>query len=273
MKAERRHELQQNSLAKFLDNLPVMLRLYADRILLVVVLVLLVIVLIRWRVNAAATRTAQVADNLAAARSSVKQLEHLNLSRPPDQIVSFRNKLIADVNDAIEQIASNASNSDATLQAQALLTRGDLYWTLANSPPIPGAATQPSLTLPKSGEEYLSLAADSYQQVQKNFPDNKEAALAANFGLAAIAENRRNWDEAARIYNQIKDLTTEKMYKDLAEQRLKLLPEIKEPMLVGDLTSKPAELVPATLPSTQPAPAPGSPVTAPATQPSSQAAT
>src|SRR5262249_20212349 len=117
MKAERRHELQQNSLAKFLDNLPVMLRLYADRILLVVVLVLLVIVLIRWRVSAAATRTAQVADNLAAARSSVKQLEHLNFLRPPDQIASFERKLIADVNDAIEQIANNASNSDATLQS------------------------------------------------------------------------------------------------------------------------------------------------------------
>ena len=38
MKAQRRHELQTNSLAKFLENLPIALRLYADRILLVIVI-------------------------------------------------------------------------------------------------------------------------------------------------------------------------------------------------------------------------------------------
>jgi len=31
MKAERRHELQQNSLARFIDNLPVMAALLCDR--------------------------------------------------------------------------------------------------------------------------------------------------------------------------------------------------------------------------------------------------
>ncbi len=61
MKAERRHELQQNSLARFIDNFPVMVRLYADRILLVIVLILLVIVLIRWRMNAAVERANSVA--------------------------------------------------------------------------------------------------------------------------------------------------------------------------------------------------------------------
>src|SRR5262245_39868629 len=132
MKAERRHELQQNSLARFLDNLPVMLRLYADRILLVVVLILLVIVLIRWRVNAAATRAAQITDNLAAAKTSLKQLEQIRMGGAPDQVASFRSRVISEVNDAIEQVANNSSSSDAALQAQALVTRGDLYWTLAN---------------------------------------------------------------------------------------------------------------------------------------------
>jgi len=268
MKAERRHELQQNTLARFLDNLPVMARLYADRILLVVVLVLLVIVLIRWRINSNAARATQIADNLATAKSSLKQLEMMRTSGPPEQIASFRNKIIADVNDAIEQIASNASSSDAKLQAQALVTRGDLYWTLANSPPVPGAATQPVLALPKNSEEYLAMAAESYEQVLRTFPNDKEATLAANFALAAIAENRRNWDEATKIYNQIKNSDAHKMYKDLAEARLKLIPEIKEPLLVGDLTSKPPGVEPLVLaPTSKPATAPATaPTTAPALQ-------
>ena len=68
--------------------------------------------------------------------------------------------------------------------------------------------------------------------------------LAANFGLAAIAEDNHNWDEATKIYNQIKSSSVEQMYKDLADARLKLLPEIEQPVLVGSLTTKPADMAP-----------------------------
>ena len=43
MKAERRHDLQENTLARVLQNLPIAARLYADKILLVVVILLFVI--------------------------------------------------------------------------------------------------------------------------------------------------------------------------------------------------------------------------------------
>src|SRR4051812_37267433 len=252
MKAERRHELQQNSLAKFLDNFPIMVRLYADRILLVVVLVLLVIVLIRWRVNAAAERTSQVANDLATARGAVRKLQNIRMVGPGDRLAAERSQSMDEVNAAISSIAENAGRSDASLQAQALVTRGDLYWTLANLPPIPGAATQPSLQLPSSSEEYLNKAAEAYQQVLKTYPDQKEAALSANFALAAIAENRHNWDEASAIYERIKNSDADKMYKDLAAERLKLLPELKEPILLGTLTTKPAPLAPLVMaPTTQ----------------------
>src|SRR5438874_2232788 len=150
MKAERRHELQENSLARFIDNLPVMLRLYADRILLAVVLVLLVVVLIRWRMNQTEARANQTANDLAEAKASVTRLQRMPM-----------------------------------------------------------------------------------------------------IGLAAIAENRHNWDEAAKLYNQIKNSDVEKMYKDLADARLKLLPDIQAPVLLGSLTTKPADLEPASQPATQ----------------------
>jgi len=268
MKAERRHELQQNSLAKFIDNLPVMARLYADRILLVVVLVLLVIVLIRWRMNAAVERQAMVSNDLANARTAVQQLQNRPQFGPPEQIAAARGKAIEEANAAIDAIGANASSSDTVLQARALLTRGDLYWTLANLPPIPGAATQPALRLARSSDEYLQQAEDAYQAVLKNFPTQADTALAANFGLAAIAENRHNWDQAQKIYQQIKDSGADSMFKALADERIKLLPEIEKPVLIGSLTTKPADL------AVTPAPTPQHAATQPATtQPTTQAST
>jgi tetratricopeptide (TPR) repeat protein len=271
MKAERRHELQQNSLAKFIENLPVMARVYADRILLVVVLILLVIVLIRWRMNAAEERKVTVVNDLATARSNVTQLQAMRMIGPAEQLAAQRSKMIDDINASIDSIANNTGSADQALQARALLTRGDLYWTLANMPPLPGAATQPSLRLARTPDEYLQQAADAYQNVLKNYPNQTESVLAANFALAAIAENRHHWDEAAKIYDQIKSSNAEQMYKDLADARLKLLPEIQKPVLVGDLTTKPAEMPPLVLaPSSQPAtqPATSQPAAVPATQPS-----
>jgi hypothetical protein len=261
MKAERRHELQENSLSRFIDNLPVMARLYADRILLVIVLILLVVVLIRWRMNGNATRAAGVANDVATARSSVQQLSNLRMVGPPDQIAGQRSRAIDEVNAAIDDVSANVSNADAALQAQALIVKGDLYWTLANLPDIPGAATQPTLRLPRSRDEYLTQAADAYHQVLTSFPNEPAAAMSANFALAAIAENRHQWDEATKIYDQIKNSGAEQMYKDLADARLKLLPDIEAPILIGSLTTRPAEptmsmptpmMVPATQPGTAP---------------------
>jgi hypothetical protein len=266
MKAERRHELQENSLAKFIENLPIILRLYADKILLGIVIVLLVYFLIHWRMNVNASRTNQIANDLAGARTSVRALANLRMIGPPEKIASDRSQLMDDVNRAIESIASSGSSADNTLQANALLTKGDLNWTLANLPPITGAATQPALQLPATSNDYLAKAEQAYQQVIKTFPDQKDAALKAQFALAAIAENRHDWDGATKIYEQIKQAgDVDQMYKDLADARIKLIPEIKQPVLLGALTEKPADLAPLVMaPSSQPS---TKPTTAPATQP------
>ena len=264
MKAERRHELQENSLAKFIDNLPMMARLYADRILLVVVLIMLVIVLIRWRMNAAVERQAVINNDLATARANVQRLQGMPLLGGSEQLAAARSKAIDEVNAAIDNISNTASSSDTALQARALVTRGDLYWTLANLPAIPGATSQPSLRLARSSDEYLSQSADAYQNVLKNFPNQPDATLAANFGLAAIAVNELNWVHATTFYNQIKSSGAEQMYKDLADARLKLLPDIEQPMLVGDLPNKPVPVP--FLPPTSQASATSQPASQPATQ-------
>src|SRR2546421_11995693 len=89
MKAERRHELQENTLARMLQNLPIAARLYADKILLVAVIILAIVMLIRWRVNAAQERVAGAADALANARSSLMSLGRLNPLERPAQLAEI----------------------------------------------------------------------------------------------------------------------------------------------------------------------------------------
>jgi tetratricopeptide (TPR) repeat protein len=222
-----------------MENLPVYARLYADRVLLVVVLILLVIVIIRWRINANVQREMQVANDLATARGSLERLEQFVPLGPPDQLASERGQLIGEVTQGIDNVANNSSDKDTQLRAQALVTRGNLYWTLANLPPISGAATQPLLALPKTSDEYLQSAQDSYQQVISSYPNEKDAVIAANFGLGAIDENRHQWADAQRIYEQIENSDADKMYKDLAGDRIKLLGEMEKPLFFGTLTSRP----------------------------------
>jgi uncharacterized membrane-anchored protein YhcB (DUF1043 family) len=258
MKSERRHELQQNSLASFLENLPIYARVYADRILLVVVLILLVVVIIRWRINASEQRQMQIGNDLATARSSLEQLRQFVPVGPPDQLAALRGQLITEITTGIENVANNSSEKDSQLRAQALLTRGDLFWTLANLRQIPGATTQPLLQLPKTSEDYLQSAQDAYQQVISTYPNQKTAVVAANFGLGAIDENRGQWADAEKIYDQIKNSDADKMYKDLADARIKLLPEMERRLLLGNLaTTQPTQsqsepLVFAPPPSTAP---------------------
>src|SRR5690606_3349199 len=113
--------------------------------------------------------------------------------------------------------------SQGKLHAQALVTRGDLYWTLANLPPAPGAATQPTLRIAKTAAQYLTLAENAYQRASDQKADPISAAV-ARLGLAAIAENRGQWEEARAIYEGLAgDETVLPSLKDQATFRAALV--------------------------------------------------
>src|SRR4051812_25178230 len=105
MKAERRHELQENSLVRFMNNLPVMLRLYADRILLVVVLILLVIVLINWRVNASRQRVESAGESLTTARLGVARLTQGGPMLNAEMVGQLRSQSERELENAIDNAA------------------------------------------------------------------------------------------------------------------------------------------------------------------------
>lgn len=260
MKAERRHELQSNTLAGFLENLPYHLKVHGNKLLTGVIIILLIVAFVRWR-NANKIRQEQtIASSLSIARQSIQALTMLNLQRPDNaaQIAQNRANLVTDANNAIDTVAGE--NANDTVKAEALLAKGDLYWQLANMPELPGAATQPSLKYPKTREELLADAERYYGNVISTYPNAKMAKVAALFGLAAVAENKRDFPAAADKYNAILKEDTLPMYKDLANSRLKALDEVKQPLFLGTLhaeaTTQPAGPVgvfaPATQPTTQP---------------------
>jgi hypothetical protein len=172
------------------------------------------------------------------------------------------------------------------MKANAYLLRGDMYWYLANLPPLPGSESEPSLRLSDSSDELLRRSSDSYQQVVKDpaLAAEHEAVDSAHLGLAAIAENRGNWDEANKELEAVRD--DPNAMKVLAEQagdQVNSLSALQHPLYIappsGVTSTQPTsgpvlpfgpELpngfqLPSTMPSTVPATAPSSILSSPAT--------
>src|SRR5439155_10724022 len=151
--------------------------------------------------------------------------------------------------------------------AAAVVAQGDYAWAMANFPVVPAAATQPSLR-PPPDHDFIKEARNAYQEVLSQYPDQLLPAIAAHFGLAAIAENEGNWDEARRQYEVAKS-TAEKMqeFRTVAEGKLKRLEEIRKPLLIGQVPEKmeiPQPPAATTQATTQPT---ARPTTSPTTKP------
>jgi hypothetical protein len=127
--------------------------------------------------------------------------------------------------------------------AQALVAEADLNWALANYPEFGAnspATTRPAYKLRKDRAEYLKDAAELYKQVIERYGDQTLPVVTARFGLAAIAEQNRNWEDARAQYEQVTKLSDEaKTFKQLAEARIKRLGEISQPVLIGQVPERP----------------------------------
>ena len=241
MKAERRHELQTNTLAQALAGAPAWWQKYGGRVLFLLVALVLAIVLIRYRIQSGRQAEQAARENLSVARSLINDLDNFNaLSAQPDQLTIVRE----DATRALEA-ATSGSEDPATL-AEILIARGDLYWTLASVPTA--AATQPATQAAepqRSPAELIEEAARAYQGVLDLYPEQTQSAIAARFGLAAIAEDRGNWDQAKGHYEAVaNDTAVAQAYRSHATRRLEQLPELSKPILI----TQPS---PATQPTTQ----------------------
>jgi tetratricopeptide (TPR) repeat protein len=242
MKAQRRHELKTNTLAQQLERLPFTLREHGGKILLAVIAVLLIIVLVNFRARATREGDLTAAQDLSGARSLIGELSGMSMSRVrPDDVAS-------QVSESLDSVMRMAD--DANLKAEALIARGDLNWTLANLNDL--SADNPSTTQPSSeGEETsraerLEAAADAYQRVLSEYPDQTLSVASARFGLAAIAEDRADWDAAKEHYEAIQ--SNEKIaeaFHALAKLREERLADIRRPILIASPATQPAATQPA----------------------------
>ena len=138
------------------------------------------------------------------------------------------------------------------IAAEAYVVRGDLNLAIATLPPIPAAATQPSLQIEGTTADHLSKAGGLREGLAR-LSRRKPARLPMPVsGLPRSQRTAATSMAPPSSINEIKnDEKTLPAYKTLADLRLAGLDDIR----------KPAYLVPATMPATAPS------TTAPATAP------
>jgi tetratricopeptide (TPR) repeat protein len=271
MKAERRHELKQNTLAHSLETLPDVGRKHGTKILVVITVGLAVALLIRSRVTSSRAAAESAAYAIGDGRESIDQLKTYAERQSPAQGRALALAVLQQVDKDVQKVLD--STDDPKLVAEARLLQGDVNWELAALPEAPGASTRPDLALPKSDEQFLQSAMDAYQSVVDNAAAPQESKISARLGLAAVWENRRQFDKAKEQYQKVLDDTaTPKPLKDLAASAISRLEIIRKPALLAQPAQEPvvsgamipATTAPSTTQSTQPATTPS---TVPATAP------
>lgn len=255
MKAERRHDLETNDLAKKIIQAPDYFKLYGGRIPLGVVLVVVAVLLVNYQIRNKRANLAASQEGVGAARDAVVQLGMLNaMAGPPQEVAVRRQQLISNAVQAIDTV--NERSEDPKLLSQAQVLRGDLYWTVANLSELPGAATQPALAVEPKAEDALGQAESAYKRVLESYADQKLPAVTARFGLAAIAENRGKWDDARHQYETLAaDPNVPAVYKTQAQTRLGLLSHMEKGVFVATSApaTQPAAPAAVSAPSSQPA--------------------
>src|SRR3954452_20543299 len=84
MKGQRRHELQTNTLAQFLSDLPLYIRFHANKILFGIIVVCLIILLVRYRSNQSALARQATKESLESAKVGIQQLKAVDRSQTTD---------------------------------------------------------------------------------------------------------------------------------------------------------------------------------------------
>jgi tetratricopeptide (TPR) repeat protein len=246
MKSEHRHDLKSNDLASSLLTFQDYIKVYGGRVFLGIAIVVLVIVLIIQRSGKSQAEAIKLQDDLAYANGQIDRLNHVQVIG--DGQVTVRPAEVDPVRRLLQEIREKAS--DKNVLAEAAVSQGDYSWALANYPNVPGAATQPSLAPDKPRSDLLKDAKEAYQQVISDYPDQTLAVVKAHIGLAAVAENEGNWDEAKHQYEAVSGMSSAATYfQNYAKEKLKRLEEIRQPLLVGTVPEK-AEISKPILPST-----------------------
>jgi hypothetical protein len=239
---------------------------YGNSIATSVLIAAAIILFFRWRTASAEKAHNELANTLQIAQSQVDGLRSGRFAATGGSSADAMKALQQSQTQATSAIEQLIGNTDAgpQVRAQAFVLRGDMYWYLANLPPLAGSESEASLRLPESPDTLLTKSAESYQQVLKDqtFADQHQQINAAHMGLAAIAENKGDWDTAKKEFDAvINDPNAVPVLADAAKAQLAGLTELKTPVYIappsGIAATQPVAAVPAPmmgpfLPTTMP---------------------
>src|SRR5262245_62016419 len=225
-----------------------------------VIVICAIVLLVRYRMNASAQARENARSALDSARRGIDQFSRIEMIPDAGERVKQRRNLSQQIQTAVEQVLADTSDpDDAPVRAEAYVAQGDLYWAMGKLAVLPGAATQPALAMPETPQQYLTRADTAYQRVVKDYANQPVAKATALLALAAIEENRHEWDKAIAYYNLVTtDEHAADVFKAIARQRLAMIPQLRSPVYLGAFSST----QPTTVPSTEP-----SPTSAPTTNP------
>ncbi len=219
MKAEERHELKENDLASWLQyGFPIWLKNNGSYVLLVLALGFLGFQV--WRLYEARQEGTRI-----------KASNELRMAQEAEDVPSKLKTLIEtyDIKDVREK---------------AYLALGKAYVELL---PFPGQLKAMNLTR----SEALTEAYNAYEKALKQYGSDELIAGKAMLGMAQVEEDRGEWDQAKKIYEEMgeKGRFSDPAWANAAAAQLKTLEARKNaPRLVSQI-----KIPPPTMPSTSPA--------------------
>jgi hypothetical protein len=236
---------------------------WINRLLWVLIIGLGIYTFITWRNRAEENNRELAAATLSSVETIALELADGALDSQPLEMFPVE-KRAEIVRKAVSQAAAGLDSmatltEDPTLAAAAGVVRGDLNWALGTLTPPPEATTRPALAYVPEGQDPLEFARRSYKAVVDNFPTQHVSVARARLGLAAIAENKREFDAAKAAYQTlIDDTATPSAFADIAKMRQTILPQLAVQVRIDFTpTTQPTVTIPAVdvppSPQTQPA--------------------
>jgi hypothetical protein len=245
MKTQRRHELKVNSLSLALAHWPDTVKRYGAMAITVLLASALVTLLVRYRLTSTNQRLARVVDNLAVSREDIDEIKRLVTVAAMVPDVSQATELFRDTASRLDAVQADAG-SDEKLSAEALVARGDLDWYMAG---VVSSTTQPT-GIPQNQSDLLKASQTAYQQVVSGYPQQTLSVSTARLGLAAIAEENKDWDGASKQYQAvIDDADASDAFKKLAGVLQRELGQLEHPLVLGSLSTSASTPPPSTRPS------------------------
>ncbi|MFI5380822.1 MAG: hypothetical protein ACHRHE_16105 [Tepidisphaerales bacterium] len=268
MKAERRHELQTNSLALWMQiRLPEIWQKYGNHILLGLIILIGAFWFVRWRIEQPKKAAAEAGMILGVVDQTLSQFR--NLERLPGDAATEVPQRIAD---------ALAASDNKDIQALGFALLGEYHLAVASQPQE--LTSRPSKSSP---DELYKLAEEAFANSLKAGSQQLDLIVRARTGRALVAEQQafelarqenfkgdpaKNpfWQTAKEQYEAIvNDPNMIAALRDDAKKKLELLDKMQQPVWIAK--AAPASMPAGPLGPEMPDSRPATPTTRPATRP------